>query len=190
MDTINIGQELKELTGSISGLMEAIKYIRETVSSSLQNLPKASEKLEKITGETELATNELMDILDKLNNSDTVVDGLVNELAEKLPDGDDSQETLTKIKSILEENAESHTKILETLQFQDLTTQQINYVASLIDKIEEEISMLHSAFSGDDIIRRKKKDVAFDANADYSKPGQGQDDVDSILGEMSESGND
>lgn len=185
METINIGQELKELTGSISGLVQAIEYIRETVASSLENLPKASEKLDKITGETELATNELMDILDSLSESDSIVSKLVDELGEKLSDNPEGQEIVVKIKKIIEDNTDSHTKILETLQFQDLTTQQINYVATLIDKIEDEIKLLHSAFSEGEIKEsRKVRNVAFDKDADFSIPGQGQDDVDSILGAL------
>ena len=78
---MNLGKELQGLVLNISSLVETITAIQEHVDHSIEHLPAASDRLDKITGETESATNHLIDIADALSNSDAEAAAILNELA-------------------------------------------------------------------------------------------------------------
>ena len=56
---------------------------------------------------------------------------------------------------------------MNALQFQDITTQQINSIASTIDTVNKKLGDLLKGFEADGIDYKEKKDVAFCPNAEF-----------------------
>ena len=57
---------------------------------------------------------------------------------------------------------------MNTLQFQDITTQQINSIVSTIDTVNQKISELFKGFETEGIKDRKiDRSVTFDPNAEF-----------------------
>ncbi|MFH0920007.1 MAG: protein phosphatase CheZ [Fibrobacterota bacterium] len=178
---MNLGQELKDLVRNISVLMDSIITIRAHVENSMGNLPMASGKLEKVTGETETATQQLMDVLDKLSANDKSAADLLARMG--LTQGTDGEagEIIRKLSELLDKNQVHHIRMLEILQFQDLTSQQINYVGSLLEKIECELNSILGVFGEPGSVQAAAPNKAFDENASYLCSPQAQSEVDSFI---------
>lgn len=181
----NLGAELKALVGTATGLIQGVSNVRTTLEQGRERLPMATQKLDKVTGETESATQQVMDILDALQESDGAAAELISRLEPLAASSPETAEIIEGMKSIIDRNQRDHTRILETLQFQDLTTQQINYVSSLLEKVEDEMAGLLSAFGAPAVSRLAGKgpEKAFDSKASFSSSGSEQAQVDSILAE-------
>ncbi|RME30526.1 MAG: hypothetical protein D6800_01775, partial [Candidatus Zixiibacteriota bacterium] len=75
-------------------------------------------------------------------------------------------------------------EILDALQFQDITSQQIDYAAALLEDIEQKLkSILHvvGVSAPLDISTGTKKERAFDPHADLKDKKQRQADIDSLF---------
>ncbi|MEF9438385.1 MAG: hypothetical protein L0922_06490, partial [Candidatus Mariimomonas ferrooxydans] len=117
--------------------------------------------------------------------NDQAATALVDRLEKSAAADPEAAASARQLKQILLQNRERHSKILETLQFQDLTAQQIQYVGSLLDKIENELLGLAQAFDLDYGKQLDKKpDQTFHAGATYTPAGDKQPEVDSLVEEM------
>src|SRR3989339_133394 len=184
MSIVNLGMELKALADNITHLIMSISTIRLTIEHGREKLPLATDKLEKITTETESATQQVMDVLDSLQQNDTAALECIQKLDPLFSHEPAVVEILESLRGLMDKNQTDHTRILETLQFQDLTSQQINYVSSVLDNVENELNALLLAFGSDEgnAIKKKNKVVrAFDSKATFSTAGAGQAEVGSIL---------
>ena len=184
---MNLGIELKGLVENLNALIETVSAIREHVDSSIAHIPGAASRLDKITGETESATHHLIDIVDALSDDDaalTVKLGEFKKIADSLGDPD-LIELETDIRELFNKSKDEHSKILELLQFQDLTSQQINYVGLLLNKIEMELLNISQAFDSRKVAAAlSEKKVAVDPNATFIAGGANQSDVDDIIGQF------
>jgi ABC-type transporter Mla subunit MlaD len=151
VERLNLGLELKEAVHNISNLISTVASIHSHIQESMANLPPAAGKLEKITAEKEAATRQLMDVLNSLSENDRSVEDLVSQAEQAAGEGKENRQTLKKLRALIQKNRKFHSKILETLQFQELTSQQIKYVGSLLDKIEEEFLSMAEAFGIDSV---------------------------------------
>jgi chemotaxis regulatin CheY-phosphate phosphatase CheZ len=143
---MNLGQELKGLVRNVGALIDSIASIRSHVENSMGNLPVASGKLDNVTGETESATQQLMNVLDGLNSNDKVAADLLGLLSAAQGQQGETLEAVRKLTELLDKNQTAHSRMLEILQFQDLTSQQINHVSSLLGKIELELNAILGVF--------------------------------------------
>jgi chemotaxis regulatin CheY-phosphate phosphatase CheZ len=189
MANLNLGAELKALVTTADGLIRAVSDVRGTLEQGREKLPMATEKLDKIAGETESATQQVMDILDALQESDSAAAELISRMEPLAAASPETAEIIEGMKTIIDRNQRDHTRILETLQFQDLTTQQINYVNSLLEKVEDEMVGLLRAFGAPAVARPAGPAKAFDSKASYSVSVSEQAQVDSILAEARKNGN-
>jgi len=185
---MNLGLELKGLVENLNSLIETVSAIREHVDSSIAHIPGAANRLDKITGETESATNHLIDIVDALSDNDAALSSKFDEF-KKISDslGDpDIIELESDMRGLFEKSSNEHSRILELLQFQDLTSQQINYVGLLLNKIETELMSISQAFGTRKAVlsTAPEKGVAADPNATFIAGGANQDDVDDIIGQF------
>ncbi|OGJ90895.1 MAG: hypothetical protein A2268_09640 [Candidatus Raymondbacteria bacterium RifOxyA12_full_50_37] len=146
MKNINLGLELKGLVENVSALVENISSIRGHVTRSSEDIPAAFSKLDTVNSETESATSQLMDILDNLSESDKQAGELIIKLENDLAGKEEYREIFDGLKAIIDKNQEQHIRVLETLQFQDITSQQIRHVTSLLMNVEKELSGILATF--------------------------------------------
>ncbi len=196
-EAINLSEELRGLVLNLNNLLLSISSIRQHVDTSIAHIPGASSRLEKISGETESATHKLIDTVDVLNENDALFETKLDELkavCTNLPD----PRALLSIEEELRANStkmkEHHLKILELLQFQDLTSQQTSFVTIMLNKIEAELMAISSVFNGGNTRRVKEADIselqssaAVDPNATFIVGGADQDNVDAIIDQFRQS---
>jgi chemotaxis regulatin CheY-phosphate phosphatase CheZ len=147
MEKLNLGLELKALVSNLTGLVTAVSGIRAALAQNREQLPPAAERLGKITSEAENAARQVMEMLDGLQQGDSAAAQLLARLEPLCHASPEAAEAVEGLKKITDRNQQDHTRILEILQFQDLTFQHIHYLSSLLEKVEKEMEALLSAFS-------------------------------------------
>ncbi len=178
--------QIAKLVFFIEEVVPLLDTIHKSLHQSSSLIPSATEKLDKVTSATEMAATEVMDIVDqvieRLNNMTETVNDLETTDEETI-----SVETLKektgKIREQIDGSQDDLFSIMNALQFQDITTQQINAIASTIDQVNVRLSELLSGFEDDGIDVSKLRDVAFDPNAefDFDRSAQSQKMVDEML---------
>ncbi|MBL8027683.1 MAG: protein phosphatase CheZ [Fibrobacteres bacterium] len=184
---MNLGLELKGLVENLNALIDTVTAIRGHVDSSIAHIPGAANRLDKITGETESATHHLIDIVDALSDNDAAISKKLDELNKvAVKSADPALSSLADdLFSLFGKSRDEHSRILELLQFQDLTSQQINYVGMLLNKIETELLTISKAFDSDKgAVTSGDKGIAADPNATFIAGGANQSDVDDIIGQF------
>ncbi len=121
-----------------------------------QKLPSATDNLNKVTQTTEMATQEVMDRLEKII-------GQLDELKESVKKGTDKETSLKMIDLIQNETAD----IFYAFQFQDITSQQLEYVnrilkaiyVKFVDLFQSSLKLKANTFLGKDVIAAIEKEL-------------------------------
>jgi len=171
----------------IETVIRSIQSSRFELKKSVDGLiKKTGVQLQKITSTTEEATNKIMDIAEKLDDDQLKI----IDLLEKLSCSPDDT-IISKIKDIKDKiykNQEAAFTIIDYLQFQDITAQQIAGAYSLLSETEKtliSVSNLLKEFDPDDkdkivtstIIDKK----AFNADAAFSDKKDIQSAIDTLF---------
>ena len=181
-----IQREIGELTESISGLVEGFKKLQRPLVESHEKVPQATNQLDKISAQTEQATHRMLDMIEKITQREEEVIGGIQQLREKAAAGDtsDIEQSCTTITQRAQQNLDDAYMIMDSLQFQDITAQQMNHAASILEEIE---SKLHQILSGIGApVRKEESDQprrqrAFDPHADFVDRQANQADIDSLF---------
>lgn len=163
---VPIIQSLIEFMKEIVPLLEKIN---SSIADSTKQMPKASFQINDVTNATELATNEILDLVDEISNTLQNMEDSFNDqiklhekkekirvkLEEKLKDNPEVFELFNEYKelvptdkeiraymNIVNEIKEDTYKITLSLQVQDITTQQLATVNHLILSINQRLSSL------------------------------------------------
>lgn len=188
-----------------------LENINTSITESTKKIPKASDHLSNVTSATELATTEILDLVDIISNDIEFVEKSLTEARdeEKIRTsvinniiGQIKDETIVEQLSIISSGASGFDNALETisriknnsynitlsLQVQDITSQQLAAVNHLILSVQEKLSTLVSSLDKtnvDELALPKftlPDSDAFNENAVYSKDGQRQKLADELIG--------
>jgi chemotaxis regulatin CheY-phosphate phosphatase CheZ len=178
--------QIAKLVFFIEEIIPLLQTIHSSLHQSTELIPSATEKLGKVTSATEMATTEVMDIVDnvisRLNSMSSNLD-IVEENAGK-PDAVSSlNEKITEIRNEINGSQDDLFSIMNALQFQDITTQQINSIGSVIESVYGKLSELLQGFDDDGRALGIVKTGTFDPNAEYDfdRSAETQKIVDEIL---------
>jgi chemotaxis regulatin CheY-phosphate phosphatase CheZ len=102
---------------------------------------------------------------------------------------DDSSELSGRVDEVITKatsNLDDAYLIMETLQFQDITHQQMDHAASLLEDIEGKLHNILTAFGiveedGQPGEQQPRKDRSYDPHADMSEKRTSQQDIDSLF---------
>ncbi len=162
--------QIAKLVFFIEEIIPLLQSIHKNLHQSTELIPSASEKLDKVTSATELATTEVMDIVDnvisRLNTITASVDALEESVAQS-PAADAAKERIEEIRTEVNGSQDDLFSIMNALQFQDITTQQINGIASVIDSVQLKLSELLQGFDDEGKIVSRERPETFDPNAEY-----------------------
>jgi hypothetical protein len=155
-----------ELTRILQGLRQS----RETLEQgTVERLQHTHDKLREIAGATESAAT---DILNGLERSMVLVDTLEDPAADHAASRAELREVLFAL--------------MGCMQFQDITSQQLNYASSVLVELEERLADIARVFDpaafGVATIPAAPPNAAFDPAATTQDAGKRQALVDSILG--------
>ena len=185
-----IHEEIRSLTESIDQMVESFKSLQKPIEESRKRVPEATVQLERINTQTEEATHRVLDMVEQITNDagDMVHD--LSALRKALPATyfknrskvRDVFEQIEKTALSCQENAFA---IMDALQFQDITAQQMEHTAHLLDEVESKLHSIKGLFAEneseaeEEIVVHKKR--AFDPNARYGVSSENQQEVDNLL---------
>lgn len=159
-------QSLIDFMGDIIPLLE---NINTSIADSTNQMPKVSHQINNVTSATELATTEILDLVDEISNELNDIDQAVNKIMElnetreqkfneilKHVEGNDKviellneyktistyEDTFGIIREVLSKINNDAFKITMSLQVQDITSQQLSAVNHLIESVNKRLTGL------------------------------------------------
>jgi len=162
----------------INGVLSALRKSRDVLEqSTVEKLQQTSTKLQEVTSATEVAATDMLDGLDRAL---VMVDDLEAE------GGSDPSPRTADLHGSLRNELFS---LMNCLQFQDITTQQLNYASSVLIDMEHRLAELARLFdphslglSAGTLQLTPPPITAFDPAATTNDAGQRQALVDQIFG--------
>ena len=159
----------------ILSVQESLRQSRTVLEqNTVEKLQHTKAKLNEVTSATEVAATDIMDGVDRAL-------GLVDQLdAEEAP-----SERAAELRGALRDELFT---MMSCLQFQDITSQQINYASSVLVEMEQRLAQLARIFDPQsfglepvEIVTQATPPVAFDPAATLNDADERQALVDEIL---------
>jgi chemotaxis regulatin CheY-phosphate phosphatase CheZ len=181
------GQKLIPILQKILDFMQdtvpLLENVNRSIHESTSKMPKAALQINNVTNATEVATTEILDIVDGMAVD---VQGMELKLASlKKKVGED--EDVASLVGLVAKIQERMMNITISLQVQDITAQQLSSVNHLIQSIQEKLGGLLTELDNKDGIEANvdehqfPRDAAFNADARYEKNSSSQELVDSLV---------
>ena len=178
--------EVFELARSINNVVGQFRDIQRPLAESQAKVPKATRQLDKINEQTEAATHRMLDMIEQIQaREEATIQGL-NRLRPQIQGEEMTQlrELVDRLVEHANHNLEDTYTLVDNLQFQDITAQQMNHAASLLEDIEGKLHRMLSVMQGyedldaEDSGRRRR---VFDPNADLVTKRTAQEDIDHLF---------
>lgn len=184
-----IQEEIAELAASVNEIVTKFKELQHPLRESSEKVPRATEQLDKISEQTEAATHQMLDrvetIVQQVEDSkkgleeikDCASDGRAGDISALADDLIDKADVTCNDAYI----------IMDVLQFQDITTQQMNHAASLLEDIEFKLQNIMVAMKGqpsdetDDENQQDRKTRIYDPHADLFDKKTDQSAIDDMF---------
>lgn len=172
----------------IQGVINSIHSSRSELKKSVDGLlKKTGVQLKKITTTTEEATNKILDIAEKMDSEQLIIIEKLDQL--KCKDAPANLEAqIDEIKSMIYKNQDSAFTIIDYLQFQDITAQQISGAYALLSDTEKTliyVSNLLKEFDmsgeGHDFTLPEIDPKSFNADAMFKDKGNIQNLIDDLF---------
>ncbi|RKX26620.1 MAG: hypothetical protein DRP45_03055 [Candidatus Zixiibacteriota bacterium] len=184
-----IQQEITELTTSVSGLVESFRKLQNPLAESHRKVPQATNQLDKISEQTEAATSQMLDMIEQITQREDEIIKDLGVVKQKAESGETTE--IGALADVLTVKATTNLNdayaIMEALQFQDITAQQMDHAASLLEDIEGKLRHVLTNVSGDEAPEKleepaiQKKKRAYDPHADLFNKTTNQEDIDSLF---------
>ena len=115
---------LSDLFRFIKEVIPLMMAIKSSIKDSASKLPTASQNISTVSETTELATHQMLDKLD-------IIMDRMYSLSDNLGDSDQDKEK----KAIVSEVQNEVNDIISALQFQDITSQQLEHANRILEAI-------------------------------------------------------
>ncbi|MDQ7053615.1 MAG: hypothetical protein Q9P14_12215 [candidate division KSB1 bacterium] len=194
-----IAPYFKELIQFIQETTPIIEEMKNSILESSKKMPAALEQLDKITAATETATVDILDRLDQMqkrvDNALTSIQKIKSNLRQDSEEPLNRTSDLTELEQLEQDILEIQNEtfdIMNLLQVQDITTQQIMAANSLIESVQGKLEQLTSRFGrletqpdidlyAPESNVGQDKQRAFDPNATFEDRSDVQAMADAIL---------
>lgn len=172
----------------ILGVINSIHSSRKELKLSVDGLlKKTGMQLQRITATTEEATNKILDVAERLDEDQNRIIKSLDEL-KNITDRDELNQKIDQIKEMAHSNQESAFTIIDYLQFQDITAQQIAGAYSLLSDTEKTLlyvsNLLKEFDMGDNSPEFNLPEIdrkAFNADAAFTDKGNIQNLIDDLF---------
>jgi chemotaxis regulatin CheY-phosphate phosphatase CheZ len=181
---MRIQNEVVALTKALTGLIENFQRLRNPLMESHEKVPQATSQLDKISQQTEAAAHRMLDTAEAITNREQdIINGLNQVLTGTLAP-EDSKATLNGLVEKANTNLNDAYAIMDALQFQDITSQQMDHAASLLEEIEgklQNILTIVGYFDCQDVQPIQRKIRAYDPHADMTDKKADQEAIDTLF---------
>ncbi len=180
-----IQQEVEELTTSINSIVDTFRSMKTPLVESHEKVPQATVQLDKIADQTEDAAHKMLDKIEAITQGEEKV----IEQLKALPDHpscslDLDASPLKEIVAQSQDNLDNVYMVMDALQFQDITTQQIQHAAALLEDVEGKLQRIVSVVTGEPVSSEKAdkpKQRVYDPHAEFQDRKADQADIDNIF---------
>lgn len=170
-------------------VIDLLDRIKGAIEESSSKIPKAAVQLNTVTQATEMATVEILNVLDTMSHKLATVEEAVGRMAYGSINGQAA--LVTTVQDTLAEVRQDTMNITMALQVQDITAQRIAAANHLIESVRVELMHELSYFEGSGLEGRPAipelalpqtvTGHAFDKNASYLKSSEQQEHIDSVV---------
>jgi chemotaxis regulatin CheY-phosphate phosphatase CheZ len=174
---------------ALQKVITLLDRIKNAIEESSNKIPRASVQLNTVTQASELATVEILDVLDMIGTKIHIVENGLKEFDVK---GISERQLLmlTGMKQTLSELKDHTSNITIALQIQDITAQKINAANHLIESVRKDLLNELNHF---ETVRKKADHMrlqvveepttakSFDINASYMKAPEHQSKIDEVI---------
>jgi chemotaxis regulatin CheY-phosphate phosphatase CheZ len=179
-------KEVGGLTTAIADMLCTFKQLEQPLIDTHSEVPRATSQLDRITRQTEKITQSMLDMLEKMTGRDEeIIQGLDQLLRDvESQSGADTGKSIAALKDRVNTNLTAAYKVIESLQFQDITAQQMNYAASLLDDIGSKLHEVLKKFGSEAAEEPESKPArkgTFDPNANLDDSRAAQADIDTLF---------
>jgi len=190
-----IQKEVVALSDSISDLVKSFRKLRSPLAESQEKVPQATNQLDKVTEQTEAAAHKMLDVVEEITEREGDIIKSLEEIRKSVEDGQTDGIT-DRIDSIIEKanaNLNDAFTIMDALQFQDITAQQMDHAAHLLEDVEGKLTGILSVLGvrneegPEKPVEKRKRERAFDPHADFVDKKTDQRDIDSLFDETGKS---
>lgn len=186
---MRVQREIAELTDSISGLVTNFRRLQRPLVESREKVPQATNQLDKITQQTEAVTARMLDVVEHMTQREEDVIRGIDHIREQVQAGVTGEvaHLANGLVAKATENLNDAFQIMESLQFQDITAQQMNHAASLLEDIENKLHTILSNLGTPEAAAvgaascAPRKVRAYDPHADFVDRKTDQKDIDSLF---------
>jgi chemotaxis regulatin CheY-phosphate phosphatase CheZ len=174
---------------ALQKVIAILDRIKRAIEESSRKIPNAAVQLNTVTQATELATVEILDVLDLMGTKIHMVENGLNEF-ERAGVTKDQEVMLGGVIQNLKELREHTGNITMALQVQDITAQKIGAANHLIESVRtellNELNYFETAKKKTASARRQASEEiagakSFDVNAVYRKPVGHQTKIDEVV---------
>lgn len=182
---VKIQREIEGLAGSIGEIVAKFKELHNPLQESSEKVPQATEQLDKISEQTEAATHQMLDrvekIVERVENSKTNLNQIKTCVGEdRVADIDSLVDGLLETANVTCNDAYT---IMDALQFQDITAQQVNHAAAMLEEVEAKLRGIMESLRGEQpaapVVKDKRR--AFDPHADLFDKKTDQSAIDDMF---------
>lgn len=182
-------EEMGGLASAISDTLSAFRELEQPLVETHGEVPRAASQLDKATQQTEKATSQMLDVLEEMTrHGEELVQGLEQLRRDLSSQSIDTPtaESLAALQQRAGNNLDCVYQLMDAMQFQDVTSQQINYAASMLDNIGARLRRILERFGPDTVakiepVHTPRRPVAFDPEATLESKEAAQDEIDSLF---------
>ncbi len=183
-----IKTELLDISSAINEIVESYKKLHSPLIETKENVPKATEQLDKISEQTEAATHRMLDTAELITQrEDEVITGL-NKIKQFVQDKEYNSinEQCDELAQKASDNSNDAFVIMDALQFQDITSQQIDHAVVLLEELGLKLHKILTVIGGSEHAdgnqpTNSSKKRAFDPHADLFDKKTDQTAIDSMF---------
>ena len=183
----NLGSKVDKTSKLVQSVISSINSSRTELKKSVEGLiQKTGAQLGKITSTTEDATNKILDVAEKLDDDQMQILDKLDELQKeyKIP-----KNIVDEIRVTVQGNQDKAFTIMDYLQFQDITAQQIAGAYALLSDTENTLVYVSELLREFDDLAKEEKlitnkkidDNSFNADAKFENKQFLQDSIDDLF---------
>lgn len=180
-------EEVAALAASINEIVSKFRALHNPLTESQERVPQATEQLDKISQQTEAAAHQMLDRVEGITQREgEIMEGLRTLRAQCGAQGmADAERLIDSMVEKVDTNSNEAFLIMDALQFQDITAQQMNHAAALLEDIETRLRSIVAVIQGrepqEDGTGQPKPRRVYDPHADLSDKRTVQEDIDNLF---------